>query len=552
MPAANLESLLQEIASTPNKFQAHAQAGLRLAARKPALRKALVEAQAARARARVHLAVEHARAQAELEEQLRSQQTARSERSDETSTTDAGSINSNESRHTDVGTSGETSEPDVSVDSCDDSHDMNASTPPQGTGARNGASTAPCAMMRREATWSAAHSDGVQRFEKLADNDDQSSPDHSSGRSGIDQLPSDPLARRATHAGVLQRERDGLAVWPAEVQEALDVADIMLMAHHVLPPTAKVDEKLRVLRVVGAGCSIPHPEKGTDGADSFYIDAVSNSMGVADGVGEWEWRFKCSARAFADELMEGSKQAARVVATTDGSIGKVAVDMLQQGHDSTRAFGAATALVAKLGGQNNKSLGVACLGDASMLHLRREQVGQQVAYRCLARTKEQQHSFNCPFQLSRLPVPDDFPRLVKEGKGALVRAVERSLHLKAKQDQPEDAEWYVYHVQQGDLIVMGTDGLFDNLYDQEICQLADCAVTPFEVRGLASEKPGTDGQRCEEELASRLASALAKAACIRSQSSNGKTPFGDHARQVGMHHMGGKMDDITCLCSWVV
>eukprot|EP00971_Amphidinium_carterae_P056055 1105589-Amphidinium_carterae.2 len=42
-------------------------------------------------------------------------------------------------------------------------------------------------------------------------------------------------------------------------------------------------------------------------------------------------------------------------------------------------------------------------------------VGQQVAYRCLARTKEQQHSFNCPFQLSRLPVPDDFPRLVKEG-----------------------------------------------------------------------------------------------------------------------------------------
>mmetsp|Transcript_35992 Transcript_35992/g.66158 ORF Transcript_35992/g.66158 Transcript_35992/m.66158 type:complete len:329 (+) Transcript_35992:142-1128(+) len=328
----------------------------------------------------------------------------------------------------------------------------------------------------------------------------------------------------------------------------------MLMAHHVLPPIAKVDEKLRVLRAVGAGFSIPHPEKGTDGADSFYMDAQSNSMGVADGVGEWEWRFKCSARAFADELMEGSKQAARIVDTIDvtNSMGEVAVEMLQQGHDSTRAFGAATALVAKLGGQNNKSLGVACLGDAAMLHLRREQVGQHVAYRCLARTKEQQHSFNCPFQLSRLPVPDDFPRLVKEGKGALVRAVERSLNSKAKQDQPADAQWYEFHVQQGDLIVMGTDGLFDNLYDQEICQLADCAVTPFEVRGLASEKPGTDGQRCEEELALRLSSALAKAACIRSQSSAGRTPFGDHARQVGMQHTGGKMDDITCLCAWVV
>eukprot|EP00971_Amphidinium_carterae_P248028 4924786-Amphidinium_carterae.1 len=31
MPAANLESLLQEIASTPNKFQAHAQAGVLIA-----------------------------------------------------------------------------------------------------------------------------------------------------------------------------------------------------------------------------------------------------------------------------------------------------------------------------------------------------------------------------------------------------------------------------------------------------------------------------------------------------------------------------------------
>eukprot|EP00955_Chlamydomonas_euryale_P092007 364670-Chlamydomonas_euryale.AAC.1 len=34
----------------------------------------------------------------------------------------------------------------------------------------------------------------------------------------------------------------------------------------------------------------------------------------------------------------------------------------------------------------------------------------------------------------------------------------------------EDADLVSFHVQRGDIIVMGTDGLLDNLTDEEICE----------------------------------------------------------------------------------
>mmetsp|Transcript_25438 Transcript_25438/g.58588 ORF Transcript_25438/g.58588 Transcript_25438/m.58588 type:complete len:532 (-) Transcript_25438:95-1690(-) len=527
--SGGLEAILQEIASTPNQFQAHAQAGLRFAARRPDLRKKLAEAEAASRRARIHRAVEVARARAELEEQQRNLPTARS---DVTATTDTGSTSYiSESGKSDFGSRADT----VETISSDDEIINNPSR----------------TAFERGITFDG----GSFRLQEPDDLQPATVAglDPAGGASSIPPIPID-LARRATCVGHLSssRSKDCLDHWPLDVQEALDANDIKLTAHRTLPAVEFTDAQ-RVLRLVGAGCSIPHPEKGggNNGADSFYIDATSSSMGVADGVGEWEWRFKCSARAFADELMEGCKQAARrVEAPMARKMGSTVVEMLGYGHESTRSFGAATALVARLGGDDNSTMGVACLGDAALLHLRPEKVGQQrTSYRRLTRTKEQQHTFNCPFQLARLPVKEDFPQLLREGKEALVSAVEKS--KKGKQDQPEDAEWYVFQVQRGDLLILGTDGLFDNLYDQDISELADHAVSPFEVDGLAQ----ADGEvqcRYETELSSRLASALSKAAFSRSMSRAGKTPFADHARQVGMYHTGGKMDDITCVCAWIV
>jgi len=85
--------------------------------------------------------------------------------------------------------------------------------------------------------------------------------------------------------------------------------------------------------------------------------------------------------------------------------------------------------------------------------------------------------------------------------------------------------------------------VFDNLYTHEVCDLASQAISPFEAKQSGAGQP-TDP--------ARVAAAIAKAAFLRSMDREARTPFGDHAREAGLYHMGGKMDDITCVCAWLV
>jgi serine/threonine protein phosphatase PrpC len=300
--------------------------------------------------------------------------------------------------------------------------------------------------------------------------------------------------------------------------------------------------------------SIPHPEKANSlGADSYFHSREGNSVGVADGVGEWEWRFKCNPKGFADELMSGSEAAIRELhASSEAPSGpeETALAAMRRAYDGARSFGSSTALVASLDSEQGL-LGIANLGDSSLVVLRSERVGLLLRWRVAARTKEQQHSFNCPFQLSCMPTPQDFPKLIAEGKQALVRVIQRNPN--AQMDIPEDADRYTFQVQEGDLIVLGTDGVFDNLHLDDICELASRTITPFEAR------QGFDSRSCTLEATSgrpstcpgRIARALAEAALVRSRDTHVKSPFSQHAQKAGLYHVGGKMDDITCVCAWV-
>ncbi|CAE8634217.1 unnamed protein product, partial [Polarella glacialis] len=101
-----------------------------------------------------------------------------------------------------------------------------------------------------------------------------------------------------------------------------------------------------------------------------------------------------------------------------------------------------------------------------------------------------------------------------------------------------DADLYTFTAQEGDLLVLGTDGLFDNLFIHEVCQLAGEAMGPLD-SGSPTD-PAT------------IAQALVKAAFHRSIDRAARSPFGEHAKQAGLYHTGGKMDDITCVCAWLV
>lgn len=327
-----------------------------------------------------------------------------------------------------------------------------------------------------------------------------------------------------------------MRVWPQDVSELLQRP-----VDSVLYPTAKEVPMTEQLKFQSGAFSIPHPEKAMPGgADSYFASENGLSLGVADGVGEWEWRFGINARAFADELMNGCqdhlKDMTDMKPTTGLGPSQHALKALQNGFQSTKSFGSSTALVAAL--NRSGRLGVANLGDSALLLLRRKEVDATSGFRCLSRTREQQHAFNCPYQLSLLPKPADFPALLEQGKEKLVRAIERRPN--SKTDCPYDADLFDFQVQEGDLLVLGTDGVFDNLYVEEVCELAGAAVGPLEA----------DASHITE--AAQIAQAIAKAAFHRSLDRVARSPFSDHAKQAGLYHTGGKMDDITCVCAWIL
>ncbi len=133
------------------------------------------------------------------------------------------------------------------------------------------------------------------------------------------------------------------------------------------------------------------------------------------------------------------------------------------------------------------------LGDSGFIVVRRGQL--------LFKTKEQQHYFNCPFQIgSSRDMPDDAHRLELDG------------------------------LEEGDVLVACTDGVFDNLFTEDVVRM----VT--ESAGVA---PG--------ELAQKLAEAASRVA----SDGEAQTPFQEAARNAGQVWQGGKLDDITVLVATV-
>eukprot|EP00922_Rhytidocystis_sp_ex-Travisia-forbesii_P004665 GHVS01006871.1.p1 GENE.GHVS01006871.1~~GHVS01006871.1.p1 ORF type:complete len:1183 (-),score=193.29 GHVS01006871.1:586-4134(-) len=222
----------------------------------------------------------------------------------------------------------------------------------------------------------------------------------------------------------------------------------------------------------------------------------------------------------------------------DSRIEDRAKRLLSEGFRNARSFGSCTGLVACLD-EDGSHLGVANLGDSALIVLRRQKV---FTMSCVYRTREQQHQFNCPFQLSRLPEPSQFADLLAQGKERLVRVLQNNAMM--PQDTPEMAACVSIGVKEGDLILVGTDGLFDNLFDYEICQLANLALSPYDSIVLHDKTLVTS--------AYSVARALGEAASYRSRDPRARTPFMRHARQSGANYLGGKLDDITVVACWVV
>lgn len=96
----------------------------------------------------------------------------------------------------------------------------------------------------------------------------------------------------------------------------------------------------------------------------------------------------------------------------------------------------------------------------------------------------------------------------------------------------EYSQVFTVAVAQGDVIVAGTDGLFDNLYNDEVTAVVIDAV-----------RAGLGPQLTAQKIA-----ALARQ---RAQDRNRQTPFSTAAQEAGFRYRGGKLDDITVVVSYI-
>ncbi|PSC69359.1 Serine threonine family 2C [Micractinium conductrix] len=246
----------------------------------------------------------------------------------------------------------------------------------------------------------------------------------------------------------------------------------------------------RLVLEAGAGM-IPHPAKADRGGeDAFFICERGYAMGVADGVGGWA-EVGVDPGLYSRELMRHANAATGTCQPGPNC----PQHLLEVAYLSTAARGSSTACILCL---ENEHLHASNLGDSGFMIVRGGEL--------LFMSPQQQHEFNFPYQIGSQDSMSDTPAV---------------------------AQRFSVEVKPGDIVVAATDGLFDNVYPDEAASLV-----------AASKERG--------ETAQVAAVSLAQFARMRAADPTHLSPFAYGAQQLGYRYFGGKMDDITVLCAYVV
>lgn len=228
-------------------------------------------------------------------------------------------------------------------------------------------------------------------------------------------------------------------------------------------------------------------------------------IGVADGVGGWR-QYGIDPGMFSNHLMRSCERLVHAGFFQ----GNLPSKLLEQGfremqENKQPIIGSSTACLMMLSHSDLK-LYTANIGDSGFLVVRCGEV--------VHRSQEQQHYFNTPFQLSLPPT---------------------ELQSEVLADRPESADQYEFCVEDGDVILLATDGIFDNVPDRLLVEEMDKV------------------QHCKDELVlQQCANSIALMARRLSRDSKFLSPFSINALAAGIEAgPGGKPDDITVLLATV-
>ncbi|KAH9951240.1 protein serine/threonine phosphatase 2C [Amylocystis lapponica] len=288
------------------------------------------------------------------------------------------------------------------------------------------------------------------------------------------------------------------------------------------------------------------------GEDFFYVQDMRNqsgvALGLADGVGGWvdsgvdpslfsqalmyHGHRYCKA-AWAGEPETDPTQDYEEREQIEGweLSPRECLELAYRGVLRERGVpaGSSTACLLTL----NASSGVlrsANLGDSGFSVIRSSSVIYQ--------QRAQQHFFNCPKQLTKLPASTPVQ------SGSII-------------DSPDDADLSEMKLRDGDLVIAYTDGLSDNVFPTEIvsiCSLvarqhALLAASPL-YRHPGGSEPAAEQvlqDNAEDRLVQTIAERIVDYAQLCMSNKKRVSPFERAAAREGLHYRGGKVDDVTVL-----
>ena len=180
----------------------------------------------------------------------------------------------------------------------------------------------------------------------------------------------------------------------------------------------------------------PHPAKRDKGGEDAAT-VTEAFIALADGVGGW-----------ADSGVDPAKYSRQLCKNIqhlimyDGGAKYMCNPkaLCVEAAKLTKEMGSSTCVIASID-KEAPVLYTSNLGDSGYLLIRKQENDLVTVFRSV----EQTHGFNFPFQI---------------GTGG---------------DDPEKAESQVHSIDHNDILIVGTDGLFDNLFDEQIISL----ISPF-------------------------------------------------------------------------
>ena len=232
-----------------------------------------------------------------------------------------------------------------------------------------------------------------------------------------------------------------------------------------------------------------------EGEDAHFICAEENTIGVADGVGGCR-KHGIDSGVYARKLMNNAVTAVHNQHRISGDSNVDPRKVLNEAYANTKDVdGLSTACIVALNNRDGK-LHAVNVGDSGFMLFRNNKF--------MYKSPIQQHGFNCPFNLGRNA--ENGPQSAEE-----IKPVE---------------------VIPGDIIVLGTDGLLDNVWPEEIEQVLE------------------ENTVVEPEL---LAWIIAEQLALRnSEDVNRFSPYSIASYKAGKERIGGKVDDITVIVGHII